>query len=85
MMIFSVLSLVVQLFIADNREFLIKANEQMQDGASWHYVGPSDLDPTALSIPLQCIDNDTGEPCGEKYILFKLQKEENDETIQIEF
>ena len=84
MMIFSVLSLVVQLFIADNREFLIKANNQMQDGASWHYVGPSDLDPTSLSIPLQCIGMD-GEPCGEKYILFKLQKEENDETIQIEF
>ena len=50
----------------------------MQDGASWHYVGPSDLDPTALSIPLQCIDTDTREPCGEKYILFKLKKEEND-------
>ena len=83
-MIFSALSLVVQLFIADNREFLIKANNQMQDGASWHYVGPSDLDPTSLSIPLQCIGMD-GEPCGEKYILFKLQKEENDETIQIEF
>ena len=77
MMIFSVLSLVVQLFIADNREFLIKANDQMQDGASWHYVGPSDLDPTALSIPLQCIGMD-GEPCGEKYILFKLKKEKND-------
>ena len=84
MMFFSALSLVVQLFIADNREFLIKANNQMQDGASWHYVGPSDLDPTSLSIPLQCIGMD-GEPCGEKYILFKLQKEENDETIQIEF
>ena len=83
-MFFSALSLVVQLFIADNREFLIKANNQMQDGASWHYVGPSDLDPTSLSIPLQCIGMD-GEPCGEKYILFKLQKEENDETIQIEF
>ncbi len=77
MMIFSALSLVVQLFIADNREFLIKASEQMQDGMSWHYVGPSDLDPTALSIPLQCVDTD-GEPCGEKYILFKLKKEDDD-------
>ena len=78
MMLFSALSLMVQLFIADNREFLIEASDQMQDGASWHYVGPSDLDPTALSIPLQCIDTDTREPCGEKYILFKLKKEEND-------
>ena len=79
MMIFSVLSLVVQLFIADNREFLIEANDQMQDGASWHYVGPSDLDPTSLSIPLQCIGM-AGEPCGEKYILFKLKKDEKDEN-----
>jgi hypothetical protein len=77
MMIFSALSLVVQLFIADNKEFLIKASEQMQDGMSWHYVGPSSLDPTALSMPLQCIDIN-GEVCGEKYILFKLKKEEND-------
>ena len=77
MIIISALSLMVQLFIADNREFLIEANDQMNDGASWHYVGPSDLDPTALSIPLQCIDSN-GEPCGEKYILFKLKKEDND-------
>ena len=78
MIFFSALSLIVQLFIADNREFLTKGNKQMQDGLSWNYVGPSSLDPTALSIPLQCMDNDTGEPCGEKYILFKLQKEDND-------
>ena len=49
----------------------------MQDGMSWHYVGPSSLDPTALSIPLQCVDTD-GEPCGEKYILFKLKKDSDD-------
>ena len=34
MIFFSALSLIVQLFIADNREFLTKANEQMQDGLS---------------------------------------------------
>ena len=76
MMIFSALSLVVQLFIAENKEFLIKASEQMQDGVSWHYVGPSSLDPTSLSIPLQCTDSN-GETCGEKYILFKLKKEDD--------
>ena len=77
MMFLTVLSLMVQLFIAENREFLIEASDQMHDGASWHYVGPSDLDPTALSIPLQCIGMD-GEPCGEKYILFKLKKDSDD-------
>ena len=77
MMFLTMLSLMVQLFIAENKEFLIEASDQMHDGASWHYVGPSDLDPTALSIPLQCIGMD-GEPCGEKYILFKLKKEDND-------
>ena len=76
-MLFTALSLVVQLFIAENKDFLIKSVEQMQDGLSWHYVGPSSLDPTAESMALQCVDAN-GKICGEKYILFKLKKDEHD-------
>ena len=49
----------------------------MQAGLAWHYVGPSSLDPTAESMALQCVDAN-GKICGEKYILFKLKKDEHD-------
>ena len=61
------------LFIADNHEFLIEAKGQIERGATWHYVGPQPVDPTAKAIPLQCADQ-SGEPCGEKFILWKLKK-----------
>ena len=54
-------------FFVDNREFFDLASDQMQDGASWEYVGPRPTDPASLSIPLQGLD-------GEKFILFKLKK-----------
>ena len=54
-------------FYFDNREFIDLASDQMQDGASWEYVGPRPTDPASLSIPLQGLD-------GEKFILFKLKK-----------
>ena len=54
-------------FFVDNREFFDLASEEMQDGASWEYVGPRPTDPASLSIPLQGLD-------GEKFILFKLKK-----------
>ena len=54
-------------FYVDNREFFDLASEEMQDGASWEYVGPRPTDPASLSIPLQGLD-------GEKFILFKLKK-----------
>ena len=54
-------------FYVDNREFFDLASDQMQDGASWEYVGPRPTDPASLSIPLQGLD-------GEKFILFKLKK-----------
>ena len=68
----TVITHLLQLFIADNKDFLITAFDQMQDGASWEYVGPRDLDPTAKAIPLQCMNGDT--PCGEPYIIYKLKK-----------
>ena len=58
-------------------QFFDKVAEQRSQGAEWHYVGPKPLDPTALSIPLQCmtaeVDKDS-VPCGEPYILWKLKK-----------
>ena len=54
-------------FFVDNREFFDLASKEMQDGASWEYVGPRPTDPASLSIPLQGLD-------GEKFILFKLKK-----------
>tara|TARA_R110002096_G_scaffold122129_2_gene264392 strand:+ start:1348 stop:1563 length:216 start_codon:yes stop_codon:yes gene_type:complete len=58
------------LFVADNKGFLDTAQEQINQGAEWHYVGKSPLDPNAQSIPLQ-ICNDDG--CDEPYILWKLK------------
>jgi hypothetical protein len=55
------------MFYVDNKEFFDLASEEMQDGASWEYVGTRPTDPTALSIPLVGLD-------GEKFILFKLEK-----------
>ena len=55
------------MFYVDNREFFDLASKEMQDGASWEYVGPRPTDPASRSIPLQGLD-------GEKFILFKLKK-----------
>jgi hypothetical protein len=55
-------------FFVDNREFFDLASKEMQDGASWEYVGPRPTDPSAKSLPLVGLD-------GEKYIIFKLKKE----------
>tara|TARA_R110000765_G_scaffold176085_1_gene281067 strand:+ start:96 stop:311 length:216 start_codon:yes stop_codon:yes gene_type:complete len=57
------------LFIADNQEFLDTAQEQISQGATWHYVGKSPLDPDALSIPLQICD----DGCDDPYILWRLK------------
>jgi hypothetical protein len=61
------------LFIADNHDFLREAREQIEQGATWHYVGHQTIDPKAKSIPLQCVDQ-SGKPCGEKFILWKLKR-----------
>ena len=68
-----VILLISALFIADNHEFLKEAKEQMEQGAKWHYVGHQKIDPNAKGIPMQCVDQ-SGKPCGEKFILWKLKK-----------
>ena len=57
------------LFGLDNQEFLRIVERQVEQGAEWHYVGKSPLDPDALSIPLQMCD----DGCDEPYILWKLK------------
>ena len=54
----------------DNQEFLETVEEQVAQGAEWHYVGKSPLDPNALSIPLQICDDDG---CDDPYILWRLK------------
>ena len=54
-------------FYIQNKEYFDLAAEQMQDGASWEYVGPRPTDPASRSIALEGLD-------GEKFILFKLKK-----------
>jgi len=66
-MFFAFMILTKIMFYVDNKEFFDLASEEMQNGASWEYVGPRPTNPTALSIPLQGLD-------GEKFILFKLKK-----------
>ena len=55
------------MFYVDNKEFFDLASKEMQDGASWEYVGPRPTDPASRSIALEGLD-------GEKFILFKLKK-----------
>ena len=57
------------LFVADNKEFFDVAEEQIKQGAEWHYVGKSPLDPNEKSIPAQICDS----TCDEPYILWKLK------------
>ena len=54
-------------FVIENKEFFDAASQQMQDGASWEYVGPTDLSPGTKSIAIEGLD-------GKKFILFKLKK-----------
>ena len=62
----SILVLVAALFSADTAEFRNIANNQMQEGYSWNYVGkqvPSGS--PAITIKPQS---------GDEYILFRLEK-----------
>ena len=52
---------------SDNQEFFKTAEEDVKNGATWHYVGKQELNPTAKSLTLQVDD-------GEKYILWELKK-----------
>jgi len=57
------------LFVSSNQEFLKTAEEQVEQGATWHYVGKTPLDLKAQSIPARICDT----KCGEPYILWKLK------------
>tara|TARA_R100001377_G_scaffold83507_1_gene65149 strand:- start:1069 stop:1290 length:222 start_codon:yes stop_codon:yes gene_type:complete len=68
-----VITVIVMIFggilAADNKEFFDTVEEQINQGAEWHYVGKSPLDPNSKSIPAQmCTDG-----CDEPYILWKLK------------
>ena len=70
------LVLIVVGFGVDNKEFFDQVAIDKAKGAKWHYVGKSALDPTAKSIPLQCMTHEEGKesvPCGEPYIYYKLK------------
>jgi hypothetical protein len=57
------------LFGVANQEFLETVEAQLEQGAEWHYVGKSPLDPNALSIPAQICD----DGCDAPYILWRLK------------
>ena len=40
-------------FYLDNEEFFDTASEQIEDGYTWHYVGPTKHNPELPSITLQ--------------------------------
>ena len=63
-----VMTIFTTTFVVNNSEFLDTANKEINEGATWHYIGKQSLDPTAKSITLQMSDE-------EPYILFKLKKE----------
>jgi len=63
-----VLAMIGGLFVADNQEFLKTVEKEVNEGATWHYVGPTPIDIKAKQIPLQVEKNDP-------YILWKLKKE----------
>jgi len=63
-----VLAMIGGLFVADNQEFLKTVEKEVNEGATWYYVGPTPIDTKAKQIPLQVEKNDP-------YILWKLKKE----------
>ena len=55
-------------FYLDNEEFFDTAAEQLEDGYTWHYVGPTDANPELPSLTLQV------EP-DHPFVIFKLKKD----------
>jgi len=62
------LAVIPLLFIGSNLGFFEQASKEIKNGASWHYVGASSLDPNAKSLPIEDLET------GEKHILWKLKK-----------
>ena len=55
-------------FYLDNKEFFDIASEQIEDGYTWHYVGPTDANPELPSLTLQV------EP-DHPFVIFKLKRD----------
>ena len=53
-------------FYLNNEEFFDTASEQLEDGYTWHYVGPTDANPELPSLTLQV------EP-DHPFVIFKLK------------
>jgi hypothetical protein len=64
---FAILLIFPILFFSTNKDFFDQVEIEKEMGAKWHYVGKSDLDPTAKAVlPLQ---HEGGEP----HIYYKLK------------
>jgi|TARA_R100000687_G_C6354096_1_gene120261 hypothetical protein len=66
-MILGLLMVLKIAFMIENKEFFDTAIDQMNEGATWHKVGPQPPDPTAKAITLT-------PPDGKPYIIWKLKK-----------
>ena len=55
-------------FYLNNEEFFATAYEQLEDGYTWHYVGPTDANPELPSLTLQV------EP-DHPFVLYLLKKD----------
>ena len=55
-------------FYLDNEEFFDIASEQIEDGYTWHYVGPTKPNPELPSITLQ-VEED------HPFVLYLLKKD----------
>ena len=55
-------------FYLDNEEFFDTASEQMLDGYTWHYVGPTKANPELPSLTLQVEEY-------PPFVIFKLKKD----------
>ena len=67
-----IFALIIPLFFGvfyfDNEEFFDTASEQLEDGYTWHYVGPTKPNPELPSVTLQV------EP-DHPFVIFKLKKD----------
>ena len=69
----ALLVLPVFVFLVESKDFLETAVDEMQQGATWHYVGRQPLDPTAKSVAGRICETQTNV-CSDPYILWKLKK-----------
>lgn len=51
------------LFFATNQDYFQQVEKDIDNGATWHYVGQQKIDPEAKSLAI-----------NDKYILWKLKK-----------